>query len=67
MSQLYSRLSDEIHHGASTTVTRLCIILKFLLTKGSMASLLITIRDYTDGCANKYHFESAIYILSCLS
>ena len=66
MSQLYSRLSDEIHHGASTTVTRLCILLQFLLTK-KISPFLTTMWDHTDGSANQCHCYSAIYIISCLA
>ena len=67
MAQFYSRLSDESDQGDITTTTHTCIILKSVLTKRLIAPLLTTIWYHTDGCAEQYRCESAIYLLSCLA
>ena len=67
MVNFNSLLSDEIDQDASTTVTHLCIILQFLLTKEMIYPYLTTIWDHTNGCANRYRCETAIYLLSCLA
>ena len=46
MAQFHSRLSDEIDQDAITTVTYLCIILKFILTKKRISPLLTTMLDH---------------------
>ena len=63
MENFHYCLSDESDQYAITTATNLCIIIIFLISKGSIASLLTTMWDHTDGCANKYHCASSMYLL----
>ena len=55
MEQFRSCLSDESYQYASTTATHPHIILRLLLSKGFMDSLLKTVWDHTAGYANHYH------------
>ena len=67
MVNFNSLLSDEIDQDASTTVTHLCIILQFLLTKEMIYPYLTTMWDHMDGGAKQYRCASYIYLLSCFS
>ena len=66
MAQFHSRLSDASDQDASTTATRLHIILQFILTKGLIAPLLTTVCDHMDVCTNQYCCASDIYLLICI-
>ena len=67
MAQFNSRLSDKIEQDDSTTTTHPHIILRFLLFKGLINSLLTTILDHTNVCSDQYHSESLIYLLTWLA
>ena len=66
MAQFNFNLSDEIDQDAITTAKNICTLLQLLIKKGIINPLLTAMWYHTDGCENKYHCKSAIYILSCL-
>ena len=65
MEHIHSHLYDECDQDARTNETHLRIILQLCLTKYLIDPFLTTVWDHKDGCAEDYHFESAIYLLSC--
>ena len=67
MAKLHSNLSDESDHDYITTATHLRILTQFTITKWMKSTLLTTMWDNTDGCANQYRFASDIYLLSCIA
>ena len=67
MVKSHSRLSDESDQVASTTATHLLIMIILLLSKWFTASLLKTMWDNKDGCANQYDCACNIYLLYCLA
>ena len=60
MTKFHYHLSDEGYHDNSTTVMHLL----FILSKGFIVTLFTTVWDYNDGCAEKYFFTYAIFLLS---
>ena len=67
MAQLKYRLSGKSDKDYSTTVTHLRILIKFLLEKGFISSLLTTMCYHMDGCAKQQRCAYDIYLLSCIS
>ena len=67
MAQFYSSLSSQSGKDASTTAEKFRILLKFILTKQTIAPLLATMWGHMDGCAKYYRCSPVIYTLSFLS
>ena len=67
MAKFYSRLSDGCYQYSSTTITCLWILIRLLLSRGFVASFLITMLNHTDGFTKKYHCSYSIYLLSCIA
>ena len=67
MAQFHYSLSDESDQDSSTTATHLCIVIQFILANKTIYPYFTTIWDHTNGCANRYRCETAIYLLSCLA
>ena len=63
MEQFHYHLSDKSYQYSSTTKTHMYIIILFVLSKGVIASLLVTMWDNVDSCENNYPCESAIYLI----
>ena len=67
MAKFHYHLSDKSYQYSSAAKTHIYIIILFVLSKGVIASLLVTMWDNVDSCENNYPCESAIYLPSFLA
>ena len=51
---------------AIATKTHLCILLQYILTKGTISPFLTTMWYHTDGIPKQYCCAPDIYLLSCI-
>ena len=60
-------LSDDSKQDAATTTAHSKRLISLLNNKQVLTTLLSTIWEHTDGCAEQYRFTSALYLMSVMS
>ena len=60
-------LSDDSKQDDYTTTSHSKHLIELLKGRKVLTSLLITIWEYTDGCAEKYRCTSELYLMSVMS
>ena len=63
----HSFLSDDSKHDAATTTAHSKRLISFLKNEKVLTTSLSKIWENTDGCAEQYRCDSALYLMSVMS